>query len=158
MTPANSAHPEVPRQGRLLGIDFGTQRIGLAICDTEQKMSGPLATYVRRSPDLDAKYFRELIQQEKIAGVVIGMPLHLSGRDSQKSKEVEQFAGWLRELTNCPIVFYDERFSTATADELIGGELTKKQRRARIDKIAAQVILASFLESNRRSTWQQAID
>ena len=150
--------PELPRHGRLLGIDFGSVRIGLAMCDSEQKLAGPLATYVRRSPDLDAKYFRELIHGEKIAGLVIGMPLHLSGRDSQKSNEVEQFARWLSELTNCPIVFYDERFSTAIADELIGGELPKKQRRARIDKIAAQVILASFLESDRSSNWQQAID
>ena len=150
--------PELPRHGRLLGIDFGSVRIGLAMCDSEQKLAGPLATYVRRTPDLDGKYFRELILGEKIAGLVIGMPLHLSGRDSQKSNEVEQFARWLSELTNCPIVFYDERFSTAIADELIGGELTKKQRRARIDKIAAQVILASFLESDRRSNWQQSID
>ncbi len=150
--------PELPRHGRLLGIDFGSVRIGLAMCDSEQKLAGPLATYVRRTPDLDGKYFRELIQGEKIAGLVIGMPLHLSGRDSQKSNEVEQFARWLSELTHCPIVFYDERFSTSIADELIGGELTKKQRRARIDKIAAQVILASFLESDRSSNWQQGLD
>ncbi len=128
------------------------------MCDSEQKLAGPLATYVRRSPDLDAKYFRELIQGEKIVGLVIGLPLHLSGRDSQKSNEVQQFGKWIGELSGCPFVYYDERFSTAIADELIGGELTKKQRRARIDKIAAQVILSSFLESNRHSNWDQALD
>jgi putative Holliday junction resolvase len=149
---------ELPKPGRLLGIDYGSARIGLAICDAEQKIAGPLATYHRRTAELDAKFFRELISGEKIAGLVIGMPLHLSGQDSQKSKEVMRFAEWLRTLVDCPIAFYDERFSTSIANELIGGELTKKQRKARIDKIAAQVILASYLESSRRSDWNQGIE
>jgi putative Holliday junction resolvase len=149
---------EMPTHGRLLGIDFGSARIGLAICDADQKIAGPLATYRRRTSELDAKYFRELIEEEKIAGVVMGMPLHLSGRESQKSREVERFARWLREMTGCPLAYCDERFSTAIADELIGGELTRQQRRERIDKIAAQVILASYLESDRHSSWQREID
>ncbi len=158
MSPSEPTASALPRQGRLLGIDFGSVRIGLAICDSDQTIAGPLTTYVRRSSALDAKYFDDLIRGEKIVGLVIGLPLHLSGRESQKSKEIEKFAEWLGDVSGCPFVFYDERFSTATADELIGGELTRKQRKARIDKIAAQVILADFLQSDRRSTWQQALD
>ena len=158
MSQADPTKPTLPRKGRLLGIDFGSVRIGLAICDSDQTIAGPLTTYVRRTPALDARYFEELIREEKIVGLVIGLPLHLSGRESQKSKEIERFAQWLREFSGCPVAFYDERFSTATADELIGGELTRKQRKARIDKIAAQVILADYLQSDRRSTWQQGLD
>lgn len=158
MSDANSAGQTLPTSGRLLGIDVGSVRIGLAICDAAQKMAGPLATYVRRSEELDADYFRKLVNDEHIVGLVIGLPLHLSGRDSAKSQEVQRFARWLYEVTRCPFAFYDERFSTALADELIGGELTRKQRKARIDKIAAQIILAGFLESDRRQGWEQAID
>lgn len=148
----------VPTEGRLLGIDVGSVRIGLAICDAAQTMAGPLATYSRRTPALDAEYFRRLVEREQIAGLVIGLPIHLSGRESGKSKEVTAFARWLADATGRPFVFYDERFSTALADELIDGALTKKQRKSRIDKLAAQIILSGYLESDRRSTWDQAID
>jgi putative Holliday junction resolvase len=158
MSDANPTGKTIPTSGRLLGIDVGSVRIGLAICDAAQTMAGPLATYVRRSEELDAEYFRKLVKDERIVGLVIGLPLHLSGRDSAKSQEVQRFARWLNQITNCPFAFYDERFSTAQADELIGGELTRKQRKARIDKIAAQIILASYLESDRRQGWEQAID
>lgn len=150
---------EIPAQGRLLGIDFGTVRIGLAVCDAQQTMAGPWATRVRQTPELDAVYFRKLVEAEAIVGCVIGLPLHLSGRPSQKSEAVLAFARWLKEIVQRPIAFYDERFSSAAAEELIGGELTKKQRRGRIDKIAAQLILSGYLDSHRQSgTWQQGID
>ena len=158
MSQADSGGGELPVQGRLLGIDYGTVRIGLALCDSDQTIAGPFVTYIRRSPELDARFFGELIRAEKIVGLVIGLPLHLSGRDSQKSREIEKFSRWLGELSGCPFAFYDERFSTAMAEELMGGELTRKQRKARIDKIAAQVILADYLQSDRRSTWQQSLD
>ena len=158
MSPEKPAGSSFPSQGRLLGVDVGTVRIGLAICDAAQKMAGPLTTYVRRTAVLDSDYFSTLVRAEQIVGLVVGLPLHLSGRDNAKSREVQGFARWLAEATGCPLVFYDERFSTAQADELIGGELTKKQRKLRIDKLAAQIILAGYLESDRQSTWEQSID
>jgi putative Holliday junction resolvase len=107
---------------------------------------------------LDAAFFRDLVQREQIAGIVIGMPLHLSGRESGKSRSVESFAEWLATIVACPIAFYDERFSTATADELIGGQLTRKQRKSRIDRIAAQIILNDYLHASRDSDWRQSLD
>jgi putative Holliday junction resolvase len=158
MNTSKNTDPEIPRQGRLLGIDFGDVRIGLAICDADQTIAGPLATYARRTVDLDAAFFRELVEREAIVGIVVGLPLHLNGRASQKSSSVESFARWLRTLVACPIAFYDERFSTATAEEMLGRELTRKQRKSRIDKIAAQVILNDYLQSPRNSGWQQSLD
>jgi putative Holliday junction resolvase len=150
--------PELPTKGRLLGVDYGDVRIGLALCDAEQSIAGPLATYTRRTAELDALYFRDLVEREKIVGIVIGLPLHLSGNASQKSQAVEKFAQWLGAIVSSPIAFYDERFSTATADELIGGELTRKQRKARIDKIAAQIILSDYLQSLRGSDWRRSLE
>jgi putative Holliday junction resolvase len=128
------------------------------MCDADQSIAGPLATYTRRTTELDAAYFRDLVEREQIVGIVIGMPLHLSGDSSQKSRAVESFAQGLQAIVSCPIAFYDERFSSAIADELIGRELTKKQRKARIDKIAAQIILTDYLQSQRGSDWRRSID
>jgi putative Holliday junction resolvase len=157
MKPTGS-EKELPRKGRLAGVDYGTARIGLAICDADQTMAGPLSMYARRTAELDGAFFRKLVEDEQIVGFVIGLPIHLSGRDSAKSQEVRRFADWLSVTTERPFVFADERFSTAIADELIGGQLTRKQRKSRIDKLAAQVILSGYLESNRRGDWEQAID
>lgn len=83
----------------------------------------------------------------------------MSGDESQKSQEAREFGEWLAEVSGLPVEFYDERFSSAIADEfLAAGQLTKKQRQKRRDMLAAQVILASYLESNRQGTGQQSID
>jgi putative Holliday junction resolvase len=153
-----TAEQTLPPSGRLLGVDYGAVRIGLAICDARRKIASPLAMYQPRTPRLDAEYFQRLVQAEEIVGLVIGLPLHLSGDESSKSLEVRRFAEWLARVTDRPFVLFDERYSTVAASELIGNELTKKQRRARLDKVAAQVILTAYLESHPDSDWQSAID
>ena len=139
---------EFPATGRLAGIDYGTVRIGVAVTDASRILASPLENYNRRSLDADADYFRRLTDQEQIVGFVVGLPVHSNGRESQKSTEARGFGQWLHEITGRPVTFYDERFTSLQADQLLSGaELTKKKRRKRLDKVAAQIILASFLES-----------
>jgi putative Holliday junction resolvase len=134
--------------GRLAGIDFGTVRIGVAITDQQRRIASPLANYTRRGELADAEFFRRLVVQEQITGFVVGLPVHLDGRESQKSSEARQFGLWLAQSTGVDVVFFDERFSTAEAEQvLIGAELTKKQRKARLDKLAAQILLMAYLEA-----------
>jgi putative holliday junction resolvase len=141
--------PSVPT-GRLVGIDYGTVRIGIAITDREQRIASPLANYTRRTTSLDAKYFGDLVTHEQIAAFVVGLPLHLDGRESQKSSEARQFGQWLKDLTGLPIIFFDERFTTVEAEHaLSSADLTKKKRKARLDKLAAQMLLAAFLEAGK---------
>jgi putative Holliday junction resolvase len=83
-------------------------------------------------------------------GFVVGLPVHTSGQESQKSKEARQFGQWLHEVTGRPVVFFDERYSTVRADELLAGALKGKGRKRRRDMVAAQVLLSEFLESDRR--------
>jgi putative holliday junction resolvase len=136
-----------PATGRLAGIDFGTVRIGIAISDASRVLASPLDNYNRRSLEADADYFRRLTEQEQIVGFVVGLPVHSSGRESQKSEEARRFGQWLRDVTGRPVKFHDERFTTVQANQLLeGAELTKKKRKKRLDKVAAQIILASFLE------------
>lgn len=134
--------------GRLAGVDYGTVRIGVAVTDARQTLVSPYEIYRRRDKTGDARYFQSLVSQERIAGFVVGLPVHLSGRESEKSREAREFGAWLETATGVPVVYFDERFTTAEADQFLGaGKLTKKQRAARRDKLAAQIMLTAFLES-----------
>lgn len=141
----------LPRTGRLAGVDFGTVRLGIAISDARQTIASPLDNYTRGSTDQDANYFRRLVKEEAIVGLVVGLPVHMSGDESQKSLEAREFGKWLAEATGLPVDFHDERFSSSIADDFLGiGQLSKKQRQKRRDMLAAQVILANYLESDFR--------
>ncbi len=141
------ATPALPSSGRLAGIDFGTVRIGVAVTDREQRFASPLDNYMRRGDVADAAYFQRLVGEEQIVAFVVGLPVHLDGHESQKSSQARQFGNWLHEKTALPVVFFDERFTTVEAEQMLAAaEFTKKQRKARLDKLAAQILLASFLE------------
>jgi len=137
-----------PTAGRLLGIDFGTVRIGLAISDQGQRLASPLCVHQRGPDQQTAGYFRQVIADQQIVGLVVGLPIHNSGAASQKSRQAIRFARWLEVETAKPVVLFDERFTTALARQLLQqANLSGKKRKARLDKIAAQVLLAAYLES-----------
>ncbi|MBW8884467.1 MAG: Holliday junction resolvase RuvX [Planctomycetia bacterium] len=143
---------ELPRTGRLAAIDYGTVRLGVAITDPEQRLASPLENYTRRGDDADTRWLRNLINVERIVGIVVGLPIHMSGEESQKSREARKFGQWLNELTALPVAFFDERYTSAHAEALLqGAELTKKRRKERLDKLAAQILLTAYLESSRAS-------
>lgn len=149
----------LPRQGRLAGIDYGTVRIGVAITDPGQILASPFENYTRKNPAADAEFFRLLAKEERLAGFVVGLPVHTSGQESQKSIEVRAFARWLGELTGLPIALFDERYSSAQAEQaLLAAGLTSKRRKQRLDMLAAQVMLAAYLESSRNNEGREAID
>lgn len=136
---------------RIAGIDYGSVRIGIALADTEVGIASPHATYVRRTPKLDAEYFAQLTEEEEIGRFVVGLPVHLHGGESQKSVEAREFGRWLGETTGRPVEFFDERFTTSEADTLLGSvKLTKQQRQNRRDQLAAQIMLSAYLEAGAR--------
>lgn len=140
-----------PSRGRVAGIDYGTVRIGVALGDLEVRLASPYETYTRRTPGLDAEYFVNLAQRERVVRWVVGLPVHLSGDESQKSREARRFGKWLGELTGLEVHFYDERFTSAYADSMLQTtNLSREQRKARIDQLAAQIMLAAYLESGAR--------
>lgn len=136
---------------RIAGIDYGTVRIGVAIADTDVGIAGPFENYLRRSPALDAEHFAALAKDEGIRRFVVGLPVHLDGRESQKSFEARAFGKWLGEVTGIEIEYFDERFTSSEAEEILGAaKLTKKQRQARRDQLAAQIMLSAYLEAGPR--------
>ncbi len=134
--------------GKLLALDYGTVRFGFAISDEEQKFSFPLENYNRKNIDQDFQKIIQLIQSESIQGIVIGLPNHLDGRESQKSKEIKKFVQQLITLVSIPIYYFDERFTSTMAEEILwNAGLSHKKRKQKRDSIAAQIILRSYLEA-----------
>lgn len=147
--PATSAVP--PSRDRIAGIDYGTVRIGIALADRETRIASPYENYQRRSLARDAEYFRRLTQEEKLSLLVVGLPVHISGNESQKSSEARKFGDWLRQETGVPVAYFDERYTSSQAEEILGlAGLTSKQRKARRDKLAAQILLTAYLEAEGR--------
>ncbi len=139
--------------GRVAGIDYGTVRIGIAISDPARTMASPHENYTRSGPDPDARHFLRLAAEEGVSLFVVGLPVHLDGRESAKSAEARRFGQWLAEVTGVAVEFFDERFTTSEADELLlEAGLTSKRRRRRRDMLAAQIMLSAYLESRAKGT------
>jgi putative Holliday junction resolvase len=133
--------------GRVAGIDYGTVRIGIAVSNPEQTIASPLENYTRRSLDQDAKRFKQLVADEAIVLLVVGLPIHLDGGESQKSIEARQFGQWLGETTGVAVEFFDERYTSHEAEQfLLAADMTRKRRKKRMDMLAAQIMLTAYLE------------
>lgn len=156
---APDAADELPALGRLLGIDFGTRRLGLALSTPEQNLSTPLEVWSRHDPASDARRLRQVIEEYHVRGIVIGLPLHMGGEEGQSARRAREFGRWVRETLALPVAFWDERCSTAAADDWMQeAGLTREQRRARRDMLAAHVILQSFLDHRRSALTSEAED
>jgi putative Holliday junction resolvase len=132
----------------LLGLDYGSVRIGLAVSDTERRLASPLAVYERQGHERDAEYFRAMMDAEEIGAIVVGLPLHLDGREGPKAAEARAFGAWLTETTGLSVTFWDERFSTIEAESALWqAGLTHKKRKARRDLVAAQILLQAYLDA-----------
>ncbi len=141
-----------PTHGRLLGLDYGTKRLGLALCNAEQTIATPLETYLRRDIRQDAKYLQGKVEEYRVVGLVVGLPVHMSGDEGEKAREARSFGEWAANATQRPVCFTDERYTTAMADEhLRAAHLSPGKRQALRDRLAAQILMQGYLESHRRS-------
>ena len=110
---------QLPPEGRIAGIDFGTVRIGVAVTDPERLIASPLDNYTRRGEDGDRRFFEQLVAQERIVGFVVGLPVHSSGDESAKSQEARRFGDWLRSFVELPVVYFDERLTSRFARDAL---------------------------------------
>lgn len=136
--------------GRILSIDYGRKRTGLAVTDPLQIIAGGLATV--STADL-VMYLKNYILREQVERIVIGEPRQPNGKPSENLQRVMQFvARWKKDVPSVPIELYDERFTSVLAHRaMIDGGLRKKARqdKALVDEISATIILQSYLESKR---------
>lgn len=134
---------------RYLGIDYGTKRIGLAVGDSEARLVTPLRM-VQPGPALEAQVRAVLAvaAEYEIDGFVVGLPLNMDDTEGPQAKLTRTFGDALARAADLTVQYYDERLSSCAAEELLlDAELTRNKKRARIDSVAAQVILQGFLES-----------
>jgi putative Holliday junction resolvase len=149
---AEELREAVPPGGRLMGLDVGTKTIGLALSDIRQIIATPFETIRRRRFREDAAELFELIAIHAVGGLVIGLPLTLAGADGPRTQSVRQFAKNILDLRDLPVLFWDERLSTAAVTrEMIAADLTRKRRAAIVDRVAAAYILQGCLDYLARS-------
>lgn len=135
-------------KGVLLAFDHGAVRVGLAVSDPDRILASPLETYTRRSDALDAAHYTKTASDHRAVALVVGLPLHANGDESDSSRAAREFGAWLAGGTGLPVVFWDERFTTSLAeDALRGAKLTLKKRKERRDRVAAQMILQNYIDA-----------
>ncbi len=131
---------------RVLGLDFGERRIGVALSDPNGWLATPLTVLNRSSREEDFCAIQALIEQHGVDRVIVGYPRSMDGTAGPQARLVENYAAQLRTRLQVPVVLWDERLSTAHAERLIH-EAGKRVRRERIDAAAAAVILQSYLDA-----------
>ncbi len=134
--------------GRMLGLDIGERRIGVAVSDELGTIASPVGM-IRRERDVAAEV-RDLIAEYGAVRVVAGLPIGMSGREGPQAQVVRAFVDGLAEQLDVPVEFYDERLSTAVAERsLIAGGTRRAKRRDKVDAVAAAVILQGYLDHQR---------
>lgn len=132
--------------GRVLGIDFGMKRIGLARSDPTKLIASPLKT-ILSGKTLDDTVDLILKELEGIETIVLGLPLLLSGKDSDTTKQVRQFAAILEKKSGLPLILWDERLSSKQVEKLmIEGQVSRKKRSSHVDTMSATLILQNYLD------------
>jgi putative Holliday junction resolvase len=157
------AEGNLPREGRLLGLDAGERRIGVAISDPEQRLAVPLKTVERRGAEFAE--LREIARAEEVVGLVVGLPLSLSGEAGAQAEQAREFARQAADRLNLPVTFWDERLSSQEADRMLAGGRSQRREQGRrssrgpqgrpgkgaTDVVAATIILQAYLDSIRGS-------
>ena len=136
---------------RLLGLDLGAKTIGLALSDVMRSIATPKETIRRTKFTKDAEALITIIKEEGVGALVLGFPLSMDGTEGPRCQSTRQFAANLLEKIDIPIVFWDERLSSAAVERVLIGDvdMTRKRRRNVVDKAAAAYILQGALDAVR---------
>ena len=132
---------------RCLGIDYGRRRIGLALSDPTLLIASPLVIIENRGIKKTVLQILDLIKKNDVRQIVVGLPLHANGNESEMSHEARQFGDVFTAL-GYPVEFVDERYTSFEAEEMIGNHPQSKKL---IDKVAASIILQMYLDERRKS-------
>ncbi|NCC80834.1 MAG: Holliday junction resolvase RuvX [Clostridia bacterium] len=132
---------------RIMALDVGDKKIGVALSDPLKITSQGLETYIRKDNDEDYKYFAELIKNNSVEILVAGLPKNMNGTEGPQAEKVKEFINKLKQYTDVRVDFADERLTTMEAEKmLISGDVSRKNRKKVIDKVAANLILQNYLQ------------
>ncbi|MCK4357012.1 Holliday junction resolvase RuvX [Candidatus Bipolaricaulota bacterium] len=137
---------------RILGIDYGHKRLGLALSDEDAILATPLPVRVRTTIADDLSFLAQLARKREIAKIVLGLPLNMDGSSGEMAGDVIAFATALREESSLPVVTFDERLTSIEAERvLVQANLSRKRRKGLRDSLSAVLILQGYLESQREA-------
>ncbi|WP_297104796.1 Holliday junction resolvase RuvX [uncultured Devosia sp.] len=140
----------IPETGKILGLDLGTKTIGVAISDGMRYSATPLETIKRTKFTQDAERIIELISENQVVALVLGLPLNMDGTEGPRVQSTRAFARNLAPKINLPIAFWDERLSTSAVTRMmIEADLRRDRRAEVVDKLAASYILQGALDRLR---------
>lgn len=137
---------------RKIALDVGDVRIGVAVSDLLGITANPRETYVRKkdNTDADIAYFCDYAKREDADAFVLGLPKNMDGTEGDRALVTRQFGDMLAEASGLPVLYQDERLTTVSAERmLIDADVRREKRKKVIDKVAATIILQSFLDSHR---------
>lgn len=136
---------------RCLGLDLGSKRIGVALCDPEERVATPLTVVERsKSRSHDHANIARLVEEYEVEAVVVGLPLNMSGKVTAAAQSAKEETEQLRAALGIPVHLYDERLTTVTANRsLMEMEMKSDARRRVVDKVAAAVMLQAYLDHRR---------
>ncbi len=133
---------------RIMALDHGTKRIGVAVSDELRWIAQPLETFERRSLDADIAHIQHLVRTHEVGTVVMGIPLRLDGEVGPAAQAVNRFVERLTQVLNVPVVTWDERMTTKSAEQfLIAADVSRNKRKGAVDRVAAALLLQSYLEN-----------
>lgn len=133
--------------GRILALDIGDVRIGIAVSDPMQIIANPLQTYKRIGMSQDIEYLCDLAKQQQVTLLVSGLPVSMNGEENSQTQKTREFAQKLSEKSGINLKYVDERLTTVSAEKaLIEGGMRRENRKGVIDKVAATIILQNYLD------------
>lgn len=145
--------PTDPGEGRILALDVGRKRIGLAMSDPLGLTAQGLKVLERRDWDRDLARLQEIAGPYRVREVLVGLPRHMDGRLGEQAEEILELAGALGEALGAQVVTWDERLSTVEAERLlIQADMSRRRRRQVVDQVAATLILQAYLDRRQQGS------
>jgi putative Holliday junction resolvase len=137
---------------RVLAVDYGEKRIGLAVSDELGITASPLMTLTRRSDEEAIQQIAQLVSKLKVTQIVVGLPRRTDAQEGEMERKARAFAERLQQAVQVPVTLFDERFTTRIAEQvLLEADLSRRKRKQVRDRLAAVILLQSFLEAQRMS-------
>ncbi len=140
----------------ILGLDIGERRIGVAISDVTARIAAPLTTIAAHPPERAIAQIARLVAERGVQQVVAGLPLTMRGERGPQAAAVQRFVDALAAALPCPVIMFDERLTSAAAEQMLRNLGLKPAKiKAQIDQVAASIILQDYLDAQRRTTLNQ---
>ncbi len=136
---------------RILAIDYGDARIGLALSDESETLASPIGTYKSQTMRKDIDYIAALAKEKQAGLIVLGLPVNMDGSSGERGSKTKSFGNVLERVSGIQVEYKDERLTTVTAEQtLIECGMRREKRKQVIDTLSAQIILQSYLDARKR--------